>query len=454
MVLKGDLEFGLLIAFIQLVNYLSFPFQELPRLMGQIRSGTAAAVRVLDLLDVPQERTGGIRGSLDVEPLIELRHVTFTYPETPRPQLRDVSFRVARGQKVALVGASGSGKSTVIRLLTGQYEPQAGEVRVGGAATSEWSLEALRSTMAVVDQEAFLFDDTIKANVASGRLDASGEEIAGALEAAQCSFASDLPHGTESEVGEAGGSLSGGQRQRIALARALVRDAPILLLDEATSALDNQLEQQVYAAITAGPPAGQSSQWRIGLPRSRTLITSWRFATGRLLNKEPMRTFCMLAVCTLLSGACNRCRRRRMARWKKLRRLLSYTGDARMQYFSGIVGIGLVNLGVNALFAEALALFTNGLMQKDSNGLLVSVVLFVAIGVSATVAILFAGRALVSGSSRTEGHLRTTVFAAVSRMPLLLLSGMDRETSCRGWETTSRHLASSTRRPCSSCPIS
>ena len=252
MVLKGDLEFGLLIAFIQLVNYLSFPFQELPRLMGQIRSGTAAAVRVLDLLDVPQERTGGMSGSLDVEPLIELRHVTFTYPETPRPQLRDVSFQVARGQKVALVGASGSGKSTVIRLLTGQYEPQAGEVRVGGAATSEWSLEALRTAMAVVDQEAFLFDDTIRANVASGQLDASGKEIAGALEAAQCSFVSDLPHGIESQVGEAGGSLSGGQRQRIALARALVRNAPILLLDEATSALDNQLEQKVYAAITAG----------------------------------------------------------------------------------------------------------------------------------------------------------------------------------------------------------
>lgn len=110
-----------------------------------------------------------------------------------------------------------------------------------------------------------------------------------------------------------------------------------------------------------------------------------------------------------------------MANWKKLRRLLAYTGGARVQYFSGIVGIGLVNLVVNALFAEALALFTNGLMQENSNGLLVSVVLFVAIGVFATVAILFAGRALVSGSSRTEGHLRTTVFAAVSRMPLAAL---------------------------------
>lgn len=253
MVLRQDLEFGMLIAFIQLVNYLSFPFQEMPRLIGKIHAETAAAARVLELLDVPQERTGGITGNLDTEPLIEFRHVTFTYPGMPQPQLRDVSFRVARGHKVALVGASGSGKSTVVRLLTGEYQPQAGEVRVGGVTTSEWSLQALRTIMAVVDQDAFLFDDAITMNVASGRLDASGEEISAALEAAQCAFVSGLPQGNATGVGEAGGSLSGGQRQRIALARALIRDAPILLLDEATSALDNQMEQKVYAAITRGP---------------------------------------------------------------------------------------------------------------------------------------------------------------------------------------------------------
>ncbi|HNW83994.1 MAG TPA: ABC transporter ATP-binding protein [Candidatus Cryosericum sp.] len=252
MVLRGRLEFGMLIAFIQLVNYLSFPFQEMPRLIGQIHAGTAAAARVLELLDVPQERTGGITGNLDAKPLIKFRHVTFTYPGTPQPQLRDVSFQVVRGQKVALVGASGSGKSTVIRLLTGEYEPQAGELRVGGVTTSEWSLQALRTVMAVVDQDAFLFDDAIRTNVASGRLDASGEEISAALEAAQCAFVPGLPQGIETSVGEAGGSLSGGQRQRIALARALVRNTPILLLDEATSALDNQMEQDVYTAITHG----------------------------------------------------------------------------------------------------------------------------------------------------------------------------------------------------------
>jgi len=122
MVLTGQLEFGLLIAFVQLINYLSFPVQEMPRLLGQIKTEIAAAERVMDLLDLPVERLGGRAGTMDSNPLIEVSRVVFTYPGTQEPQLQGISLQVRRGQKVAFVGTSGSGKSTVLRLIAGDYE--------------------------------------------------------------------------------------------------------------------------------------------------------------------------------------------------------------------------------------------------------------------------------------------------------------------------------------------
>jgi ABC-type multidrug transport system fused ATPase/permease subunit len=247
MVLKGHIEFGLLIAFVQLVNYLSFPFQEMPRLLGQIKTETSAAGRVLELLDLPIERSGGKTGSLETDPLIELSHVTFAYPGTSEAQLRDVSMQIRRGQKVAFVGGSGSGKSTLLRLIAGDYEPDAGTVVVGGLSTESWSLADLRKTMAAVDQDAFLFDESIAANVQAGCIDGSPEKAEEAMDIAESDFVQDLPGGTGMLVGEAGGRISGGQRQRIAIARAFMKDAPILILDEATSALDNNLERKIYA---------------------------------------------------------------------------------------------------------------------------------------------------------------------------------------------------------------
>ncbi|MFZ2413980.1 MAG: ABC transporter ATP-binding protein, partial [Candidatus Cryosericum sp.] len=158
MVLTDRLEFGMLIAFVQLLNYLSFPFQEMPRLLGQIKTEAAAAQRVLDLLDVPVERLGGDLGTMDTDPLIQLTNVVFTYPGTQRAQLAGVSLQVRRGQKAAFVGVSGSGKSTVLQLIAGDYEPDTGNVVVGGVSTRSWSLDALRKTMSIVDQDAFLFD--------------------------------------------------------------------------------------------------------------------------------------------------------------------------------------------------------------------------------------------------------------------------------------------------------
>ena len=252
--LAHRIEIGLLFSFVLLVNYLSFPLQEMPRLLGRIRSGSAAARRVLELLDVPVERTGGARGPASADDVLTLEDVSFSYPGTAEPALKDVSLTVKQGQKVALVGASGSGKSTVLRLITGDYAPDAGTVRVNGLSVQDWNFSALRATIAVVDQEAFLFGDSVADNVRTGRLDATQVQIAEALDVAAADFVGELTQREDTLVGDTGGRLSGGQRQRIALARALVKDAPLIILDEATSALDNELERRVYTRLVEHYP--------------------------------------------------------------------------------------------------------------------------------------------------------------------------------------------------------
>lgn len=252
--LAHRIEIGLLFSFVQLVNYLSFPVQEMPRLLGRIRSGTAGARRVLELLDVPVERTGGAHRPASVDDVLNLENVSFSYPGTAEPALRDVSLTVKQGQKIALVGTSGSGKSTVLRLITGDYAPDAGTVRVNGLSVQDWDLSALRATVAVVDQEAFLFGDSVADNVRAGRLDATQVQVAKALDVAAADFVGEMAQRDDTLVGDTGGRLSGGQRQRIALARALVKDAPLIILDEATSALDNELERRVYTQLVEHYP--------------------------------------------------------------------------------------------------------------------------------------------------------------------------------------------------------
>jgi ATP-binding cassette subfamily C protein CydCD len=181
---------------------------------------------------------------------VAFERVAFTYPGRERPALSDVSFEVAMGSTVALVGSSGAGKTTIANLLLRFWDPDRGVVRLGGIDLRELTLDGLRSRIALVAQDTYLFNDTLEANIRMARPEASREALTLAIErAALTEFVASLPEGVQTRVGERGVQLSGGQRQRIAIARAFLKDAPILVLDEATSHLDAISEEQVHSAL-------------------------------------------------------------------------------------------------------------------------------------------------------------------------------------------------------------
>jgi subfamily B ATP-binding cassette protein MsbA len=227
------------------------PVRALGKVMPNLQDGLAAAERVYALLDeqpVLIDRPGAM--SLPREPAsIEFESVGFAY-EDGKEALDGVSFTAAAGKVTALVGPSGAGKSTIFSLIPRFYDPQSGAIRIGGVDVRDVTLASLRDALAIVGQDIMLFDDTILANIRYGRLSASDDEVYEAARAAAAdAFIRDLPEGYETLVGERGLRLSGGQRQRLAIARALLKDAPILLLDEATSALDSESERLIHEAL-------------------------------------------------------------------------------------------------------------------------------------------------------------------------------------------------------------
>lgn len=249
--INGETSLGNLMGILTGLGIMSPPIRAIGTLNAVVQEGFAVLDRVFAVLD----ETPAVDGALEAPALtvgegaVALDAVSFNYPDGT-PALKDVSLKADSGKTIALVGASGSGKSTIINLIPRLYDVSAGLISIDNQDIRSVSLASLRQSMALVSQDVTLFDDTVRANIAFGRLDATDAEIEAAARAADAhEFISELPDGYDSPVGPRGGNLSGGQRQRISIARAILKDAPILLLDEATSALDTQSEKRVQTAL-------------------------------------------------------------------------------------------------------------------------------------------------------------------------------------------------------------
>jgi subfamily B ATP-binding cassette protein MsbA len=249
----ADLDAPSFIGFITAMGMLLAPLKRLININAVVQRGIAAGAAVFEVLDQPRETDTGTTPLERARGEVEYRNVSFRYDAGKDHALRNVSLAVPAGRTIALVGQSGSGKSTLVSLLPRFYDPDEGAVLLDGRDVRSYPLRDLRRQIALVSQDVVLFDDTIANNIAYGALaQRSRAEIERAAEAAYVmEFAASLPQGLDTRVGERGALLSGGQRQRIAIARALLKDAPVLILDEATSALDTESERRIQAALAA-----------------------------------------------------------------------------------------------------------------------------------------------------------------------------------------------------------
>ncbi|EOA6547870.1 lipid A ABC transporter ATP-binding protein/permease MsbA [Vibrio vulnificus] len=227
------------------------PLKALTSVTSQFQRGMAAAQTLFALVDLEPEKNTGTHRVERAQGDVSVKDISFTYLGTERPALSHVSFDIPRGKTVALVGRSGSGKSTIANLFTRFYDVDSGEIQLDGVDVRDYELKNLRTQFALVSQNVHLFNDTIANNIAYAAGDKySREDIERAAELAHAmEFISKMENGLDTMVGENGASLSGGQRQRVAIARALLRDAPVLILDEATSALDTESERAIQSAL-------------------------------------------------------------------------------------------------------------------------------------------------------------------------------------------------------------
>lgn len=249
--MKQDVTVGAFISFMFAMMLLLPAARNLTNINASLQKGIAAAGSIFNLLDQKIERDDGAKVLTEIKGHIEFEHVNFSYDQDKGDVLNDISLQIEAGQTVAFVGRSGSGKSTLVSLLPRFYDVEQGTIKVDGNNINEINLESLRDHVALVSQEVVLFNDTIRRNIAYGKLsERSDDEIEAAAKAAHVTeYVNKLPDGFDTMVGEGGALLSGGQRQRLAIARAILKDAPILILDEATSALDNESERHIQAAL-------------------------------------------------------------------------------------------------------------------------------------------------------------------------------------------------------------
>jgi ATP-binding cassette, subfamily B, bacterial MsbA len=249
--LRGDASAGDMVAYITLAGLLPKPIRQLSEVSSTIQKGVAGAESIFEQLDEEAEVDNGTIERDKVSGHLEVRHLNFTYPGTERPVLKDISFTAEPGQMIALVGRSGSGKSTLASLIPRFYHHASGEILLDGVEIEDYKLLNLRKHIAQVTQHVTLFSDTVTNNIAYGDLAGAprADVEAAAMDANAKDFIDQLPKGFDTQVGENGVLLSGGQRQRLAIARALLKNAPLLILDEATSALDTESERHIQAAL-------------------------------------------------------------------------------------------------------------------------------------------------------------------------------------------------------------
>ena len=254
LIVAGSIDFMVMFAFLLVISRIYAPFDQALTLISELFASEASAARMRSIMEEPV--ASGATGFAPAGYDIEFDHVAFSYGagEDGRAGdrvLNDVSFTAREGEVTALVGASGSGKSTCARLAARFWDATGGTVRVGGVDVSTVDPETLLRDYAIVFQDVLLFDDTVMGNIRLGRRDASDAEVLAAAKAANCDeFVSRMPQGYETKIGENGSKLSGGERQRISIARALLKDAPIVLFDEATASLDVENETQVQSALS------------------------------------------------------------------------------------------------------------------------------------------------------------------------------------------------------------
>ena len=251
LLLRGDASAGDLVAYITLAGLLPKPIRQLSEVSSTVQKGVAAAESIFEQLDEQPEVDHGSQERERVSGRVEVRELSFAYPGTDKQVLHNISFTAEAGQMVALVGRSGSGKSTLANLIPRFYHHDQGQILLDGVDVEDYTLRNLRRHIALVTQHVTLFNDSVRNNIAYG--DLAGAPLEAVQRAASDAYAAEfieqMPQGYDTLVGENGVLLSGGQRQRLAIARALLKDAPLLILDEATSALDTESERAIQAAL-------------------------------------------------------------------------------------------------------------------------------------------------------------------------------------------------------------
>jgi subfamily B ATP-binding cassette protein MsbA len=249
--LRGDASAGDLVAYITLAGLLPKPIRQLSEVSSTIQKGVAGAESIFEQLDEQPEVDHGTQEREHISGRLEVRDLSFSYPGSEKPVLNNISFVAEPGQMVALVGRSGSGKSTLANLIPRFYHHEQGQILLDGLDVEDYTLRNLRRHIALVTQHVTLFNDSVRNNIAYG--DLAGAPLDAVQQAANDAYAAEfiekMPQGYDTMVGENGVLLSGGQRQRLAIARALLKDAPLLILDEATSALDTESERHIQAAL-------------------------------------------------------------------------------------------------------------------------------------------------------------------------------------------------------------